>query len=251
MRLRDKVAIVTGGARGMGSAESIMFANEGAKVVIADIRREMGEDVAHKIRKNGGTAEFIWLDVTSEEQWKSLLVQTISLYGKLDILVNNAGITGHDSVISTSEEQWDQIMDVNAKGIFFGCKHSIPYMIKNGKGSIINISSQMGLVGSAIGSPAYNASKGAVTIFTKSAALRHAKDNIRINSVHPGPIDTPMLKESSLKRSDKSKTVLDPTPMGRQGTPDEVAFGVLFLASDESSYVTGSELVIDGGYLAE
>ena len=127
----------------------------------------------------------------------------------------------------------------------------VKYMIKNGRGSIVNISSEMGLVGSAMGSPAYSASKGAVTIFTKSAAIRHAKDNIRINSVHPGPIDTPMLNESSLMRSGKSKTVLDPTPMGRRGTPDEVAFGVLFLASDESSYVTGSELVIDGGYLAE
>ena len=162
--LKDKVAIVTGGARGMGSAESIIFAKEGAKVVITDIRREMGENVAHKITQNGGIAEFISLDVTSEEQWKSLLVRTISLYGKLDILVNNAGITGHDSVISTSEKQWDQIMDVNAKGVFFGCKHSIPYMIKNGKGSIVNISSEMGLVGSAMGSPAYSASKGAVTI---------------------------------------------------------------------------------------
>jgi len=251
MRLREKVAIITGGARGMGSAESIMFANEGAKVVVADIRQELGEIIAHEITKKGGTAEFIQLDVTNEDQWQSLLTQTINLYGKLDILVNNAGITGHGSVLSTSEQEWDQILDVNAKGIFFGCKHSIPYMIKNGRGSIVNISSEMGLVGSAMGSPAYSASKGAVTIFTKSAAIRHAKDNIRINSVHPGPIDTPMLNESSLMRSGKSKTVLDPTPMGRRGTPDEVAFGVLFLASDESSYVTGSELVIDGGYLAE
>ena len=251
MRLRDKVAIITGGARGMGSAESIMFAAEGAKVVIADIRKELGETVAHEITRNGGTAEFIQLDVKKEDQWQSLLARTINLYGKLDILVNNAGITGHGSVLSTSEQEWDQILDVNAKGIFFGCKHSIPYMQVNGKGSIINISSQMGLVGSTGGSPAYNASKGAVTIFTKSAALRHAKDNIRINSVHPGPIDTPMLRESNTEPSQKIEPVLTLTPMARRGTPNEVAYGVLFLASDEASFITGASLVIDGGYLAQ
>ena len=250
MRLKDKVAFISGGARGMGAAEGRMFAKEGAKVALGDLREELGKEVVAQIVGDGGEAIFVTLDVASEESWRSAIAETVNRFGRLDILVNNAGITASGGVLETSEETWDRIMDVNAKGVFLGTKVAIPEMRKIGGGSIINISSQMGLVGSDTGSPAYNASKGAVHIFTMSAALRHAKEGIRVNSVHPGPINTPMLDEGFVA-PDRESLVISRTPMGRRGEPDEVAFGVLFLASDEASYITGSALVIDGGYVAQ
>jgi cyclopentanol dehydrogenase len=249
MRLENKVALITGGARGMGASESLLFAKEGARVAVADIRDQEGEAIVTQIKKSGGDAFYIHLDVADEAAWEKAVAETLRRYGKLDIVVNNAGITAHHGVIDTTSEEWDRVLAVNAKGVFLGCKHAIPVMKKNGGGSIINISSQMGIVGSDTGSPAYNASKGAVTIFTKSAALRHARDGIRINSVHPGPIDTPMLKEGYVDPKLRDR-VLTLTPMGRRGRPEEVAQGVLFLASDEASYITGASLVIDGGYTA-
>ena len=250
MRLKDKVAFISGGARGMGASEGRVFAQEGAKVVLGDLREELGREVAREICESGGEAIFVHLDVASEESWQKAIATTVERFGKLDILVNNAGITASGGVLETTVETWDRIMDVNAKGVFLGTKVAIPEMRKAGGGSIVNISSQMGLVGSDMGSPAYNASKGAVHIFTKSAALRHVKEGIRINSVHPGPIDTPMLNEGFVDPSRETK-VINNTPMGRRGEPEEVAWGVLYLASDEASYVTGAALVIDGGYIAQ
>ena len=250
MRLRDKVAFISGGARGMGAVEGRIFAQEGAKVVLGDLREELGRQVAREINESGGEAIFVHLDVASEESWQRAIDATVERFGRLDILVNNAGITASGGVLETTVETWDRVMDVNAKGVFLGTKVAIPEMRKAGGGSIVNISSQMGLVGSDTGSPAYNASKGAVHIFTMSAALRHAKEGIRINSVHPGPINTPMLNEGFVDPKRES-AVIRKTPMGRRGEPEEVAWGVLYLASDEASYVTGAALVIDGGYIAQ
>ena len=250
MRLKSKVAFISGGARGMGASEGRLFSKEGAKVVLGDLREDLGRKVASEIRASGGEAIFIKLDVTDEQSWRRAISETISQFGQLDILVNNAGITATGGILETSEETWISVMDVNAKGVFLGTKVAIPEMKQISGGSIINISSQMGLVGSDTGNPAYNASKGAVHIFTMSAALRHAKDGIRINSVHPGPINTPMLS-SGFTDTERERAVLSRTPMGRRGEPDEVAYGVLFLASDEASFITGASLVIDGGYLAQ
>ena len=179
----------------MGASEGRIFAEEGAKVVLGDIRDELGREVAREICEAGGEAIFVHLDVASEESWQKAIYATVERFGKLDILVNNAGISVSGGVLETTVETWDRVMDVNAKGVFLGTKVAIPEMRKAGGGSIVNISSQMGLVGSDTGSPAYNASKGAVHIFTMSAALRHVKDGIRVNSVHPGPINTPMLND--------------------------------------------------------
>ena len=248
MRLKDKVAFISGGARGMGAAEAKLFADEGAKVAIGDVLEAEGRKVAAEIVRVGGHAMFVKLDVSNEGSWIRALGETIKEFGKLDILVNNAGISATGGVLETSEETWDRVMAVNAKGVFLGTKIAIPEMRKAGGGAIVNISSQMGLVGSDTGSPAYNASKGAVHIFTKSAALRHAKEGIRINSVHPGPIDTPMLGDVS--DPERHRRLMSMVPLGRRGKPEEVAYGVLFLASDEASYITGAAVVIDGGYIA-
>jgi NAD(P)-dependent dehydrogenase (short-subunit alcohol dehydrogenase family) len=250
MRLKDKVAFISGGARGMGASEARLFAREGARVVVGDVREELGLEVVAQISGEGGEAIFVSLDVTNRESWDRAIAETVKRFGRLDVLVNNAGITALGGVLETSEETWDQVMDVNAKGVFLGTKVAILEMQKTGGGSIINISSQMGIVGSNTSNAAYVASKGAVTIFTKAAALQHAKEGIRVNSVHPGPIETPMLREG-FSNPEREKRVIGMTPMGRRGEPDEVAYGVLFLASDEASYITGSSLVIDGGYIAQ
>ena len=248
MRLQGKVALISGGARGMGATEAKMFAREGAKVVIGDVLEEEGRKTEAEINETGGECIFVRLDVTDESQWLNAVSEAESRYGKLDILVNNAGIARISNVEETSESEWDLVMGINAKGVFLGTKIAIPEMRKAGGGAIVNISSQMGLVGSDTGSPAYNASKGAVHIFTKSAALRHAKEGIRINSVHPGPIDTPMLGDVS--DVERHRRLMSMVPLGRRGKPEEVAYGVLFLASDEASYITGAAVVIDGGYIA-
>ena len=248
MRLDGKVALITGGARGMGANEAMLFAQEGAKVVICDVIEGEGRRVEAEIKENGGEALFLRLDVTDEEEWLSVIGTTIATYGKLDILVNNAGISAPSRVANATREEWERIMDVNATGVFLGTKYAIAEMRKSGGGSIINISSIFGLVG-AESHPAYQASKGAVRLLTKAAAVQHAKDGIRVNSVHPGFIATP-LTEPTLSDPVRLQDFLDRTPIGRVGQPEDVAYGVLYLASDESSFVTGSELVIDGGYTA-
>tara|TARA_B100001123_G_scaffold450758_1_gene623486 strand:- start:1146 stop:1910 length:765 start_codon:yes stop_codon:yes gene_type:complete len=250
MRVAGKVALVTGGARGLGEAQSKLLAKEGAKVAIGDVLPEDGNAVANDINASGGDAFFIHLDVTSEVEWQKAIYETVSRFGKLDILVNNAGVGGRGGLEDMTVEEWDHVMAVNAKGVFLGTKLAMPEMLKAGKASIVNISSQMGIVGSDTSNPAYTASKAAVHVFTKSIALRYATKGVRVNSVHPGPIDTPMLR-SGFDDPERKQKVLARIPMGRTGVPEEVANGVLFLASDESSFITGEGLVIDGGWMAQ
>ena len=250
MRLEGKVAFISGGGRGMGAVEARMFAGEGACVAIGDVLEEEGRKVVEQISELGGRAIFLALDVTSEAQWNSAIAATVSEFGKLDILVNNAGVGATSMVEDTTEEEWDRVMNINAKGVFLGTKAAIPEMRRAGGGSIINISSQLGLVGMDISSPQYQASKGAVRLFTKSTAIQYAREGIRANSVHPGPINTPMTER---RRADPEHqgVMLSRIPLGRYGESEEVAYGVLFLASDESSFMTGSEVVIDGGWTAQ
>ena len=250
MRLDGKVALISGGSRGMGAFEAELFVQEGAKVVICDVRDDEGDALAKKIVDRGGEAAFVHLDVTSESDWATAVREAVERYGKLDVLVNNAGVSARGSMEETSPDDWDRVMDINAKGVFLGTRSAIPEMRKAGGGSIINISSQLGLVGMGESSPQYQASKGAVRIFSKSAAIQYAHEGIRVNSVHPGPIITPM---TEARRSDEvvRQRMISRIPLGRYGESEDVAYGVLYLASDESSFVTGSELVIDGGWTAQ
>ena len=249
MRLENKVALISGGARGMGAVEARMFAREGARVVIGDVLDDEGRRTEAEINEAGGECVYVHLDVTNEESWQSAVSEAVDRFGKLDILVNNAGIYRTNNITETSAEEWDQVMDINAKGVFLGTKAVIPAMRDNGSGSIVNISSVAGLVGNLMSS-AYTASKGAVRLLTKSTAIQYARDGIRCNSVHPGTIETPMTA-SMLSDAAYREDRLNRTPIGRLGTAEDVAYGVLFLSSDEASFMTGSELVIDGGRTAE
>ncbi len=249
-RLDGKVALISGGARGQGAAEAKLFTYEGAKVVFGDILDEEGRQVEAEIRAQGGTATYIHLDVTSEAAWQHAVATAESTYGKLDILVNNAGITIPGSIEDYTEDDWERTMAVNMKGVFMGVKHAIPAMRRAGGGSIVNISSGAGIAPPPGTSGAYAASKGGVRLFSKATAVQHAADQIRCNSLHPGPIDTPMIRGSH--RDDAFlETMIRRVPLGKLGTVDDIAYGVLYLASDESSYVTGAELVIDGGRTAQ
>ena len=249
MRLEGKVALISGGSRGQGAVEAKLFAQEGAKMVIGDILDAEGQRIEAEINETGGECVYVHLDVTSEEDWRNAIGQAVSRFGKLDILVNNAGIYPPASIEDTTEELWDRIMDINGKGVFLGTKLAIHEMRKAGGGSIINISSVAGLRASA-GAAAYGASKGAVRLLTKSTAIQYAGDNIRCNSVHPGVIETDMTLPNLLRDEDARQRSADRVPLGRVGQPEDVAWGVLFSASDESSFMTGSELVIDGGRTA-
>ena len=244
-RLDGKVAIISGGAKGQGAVETELFAMEGAKIIFGDILDEDGKKVEAKVAELGGDVEYIHLDVTSEADWQQAVERAESKYGKLDILVNNAGISMRHSDMDVSSEDWDTMMNVNAKGVFLGVKHAIPAMRRAGGGSIVNISSIAGILGRPMASPAYSASKGAVRVFTKSTAGRFAAEGIRCNSIHPGPIDTDMIRAAT--NSVRPETRVGEIPIGRLGQPEDVAYGALYLASDEASFVTGSELVIDGG----
>ena len=249
MRLEGKVALISGGARGMGAEEARIFAREGAKVIIGDISEDEGKAVKAQIAEAGGQALFVRLDVTEESDWTNAVNQAVSRFGKLDILVNNPGISSRAFTDDTAIAAWDKIMEVNSKGVFLGTRAAVPKMLEAGGGSIINISSIMGLVGSAGGHPAYNASKGAVRIFSKAMAVRHGKDDIRVNSVHPGFM--PPMASGIAYDQEQRRGSLEQTPLGREGRIEEVANAVLFLASDEASYITGAELAVDGGFTAK
>jgi NAD(P)-dependent dehydrogenase (short-subunit alcohol dehydrogenase family) len=247
MRLKDKVAIITGGAHGMGEAEARLFAKEGAAVVIADVLTDKGEAVAADINASQGRAMFVKTDVTSELDWKNLIAKTIAAYGKLDILVNNAGISGSAVGDQDSLEGWNKLIAINQTGVFLGTTLAAKEMAKAGKGAIVNISSIMGFIGGAEGSLGYSASKGAVRIMSKSAALRWGPQGVRVNTVHPGYMPAMLNGTNAGGRAAK----IPVTPLRRLGEPIEVAHGVLFLASDDASFITGTELVIDGGYIAQ
>jgi NAD(P)-dependent dehydrogenase (short-subunit alcohol dehydrogenase family) len=249
MRVQGKVAIITGGAYGMGAEEVRLFAGEGAQVVIADILEEAGQKLAAEVQQAGGAALFVRTDVTSEADWQRLVESTVRHFGKLNILVNNAGLSSTSEADPLNTEGWRRIMDVNATGVFLGTKYAIPAMLQAGGGSIVNISSIMGFVGGESGHPAYHASKGAVRLFTKATAVKYGPDGIRVNSVHPGFM--PPMRSAHPRDATSLQRLIDWTPLRRIGKPLEVAYGVLFLASDEASFITGTELVIDGGFIAQ
>jgi cyclopentanol dehydrogenase len=251
MRLAGKVALISGGARGIGASAARLFAREGARVAMGDILEAEGRAVEAEIRAAGGDVLFLGLDVSSEEDWGRAVARTIERFGALNVLVNNAGVGAPGTrVEDATTKDWDRVMDINAKGVFLGTRAVIPAMRRAGGGSIVNISSQLGLVGTDSSSPQYQASKGAVRLLTKATAIQYAREGIRANSVHPGPIVTAMTER---RRADPEtyQLMLSRIPLGRFGQPDEVAHGVLYLASDDSAFVTGSELVIDGGWTAQ
>ncbi|WP_178130781.1 SDR family NAD(P)-dependent oxidoreductase [Reyranella sp. CPCC 100927] len=250
MRLKDKVAVITGAANGMGAATARLFAREGAKaVVVADVIDAAGAAVVADIEKAGGRAAYMHLDVTDEAAWKSVIDKTLTAYGRLDVLVNNAGISGSAVEDLFATDAWNKLMAINATGVFLGTKHAIAAMQKSGGGSIINLSSVSGIVGQPGIHVGYNASKGAVRLLTKGIAVQHGRDGIRVNSVHPGLMPPMITSGRTADPAQRAKT-LKGVPLGRAGEVDEVAYAILFLASDEASYVTGAELVVDGGWTA-
>jgi NAD(P)-dependent dehydrogenase (short-subunit alcohol dehydrogenase family) len=251
MRLKGKVTLVTGAASGMGAATARLFAREGARAVfVADQLEREGAAVVAEIEKGGGRAAFLPLDVTREDQWQAAIAKIEQAEGGLDVLVNNAGISGSAEQDLYDTAAWERLMGVNATGVFLGMKHGIAAMKKTGRGgSVINLSSISGIVGQGYVHVGYNASKGAVRLITKAGAAQHGKDRIRVNSVHPG-LMPPMRTSGRTADPEMRAKTLKGIPMGRTGEVDEVAYAILFLASDESSYVTGSELVVDGGWTA-
>ena len=250
-KLDGKVALISGGARGQGAAEAETFVKEGAKVVFGDVRDDDGKKVEAAIRARGGDATYVHLDVTNEGDWQRAVETATSRYGKLDILINNAAITiNRVPIEERTVAEWDQVMAVNAKGVFLGTKHAIPAMRRAGGGSIVNISSIAGIGQGLMQEPAYASSKGAVRIFTKVTAAQHAKDKIRCNSIHPGPVDTEMFHKAFPDKEIMARR-LARIPLGRMGTVPEIVAAVLYFASDDSGFTTGSELLIDGGAMAQ
>ncbi len=249
MRLHNKIALITGAAAGIGAEIAKRFAAEGATVLIGDLNAVEAEQTAERIRSSGGSARAVPLDVTREESWREALDGIRAAEGRLDVLVNNAGITKRIPIMEMPLEEFEAIMAVNVRGVFLGIKHTLPLMKAKGGGSIVNISSICGLVGHKFTNETYTTSKGAVTLLTKSVAVRHARDNIRCNSIHPGTVDTPMVQEL-FKDPEKKRERLDEVPLGRLATARDVANAALFLASDEAGFITGAALPVDGGLTA-
>jgi NAD(P)-dependent dehydrogenase (short-subunit alcohol dehydrogenase family) len=245
-RLEGKVALITAAARGQGKAEAGLFAAKGATVVVTDVLEEQAREVVDGITENGGDAEFSSLDVTEEANWETVIETVLDEYGSLDVLVNNAGILRMDPIHEETVEGWEQVLAVDQRGVWLGMKHAIPPMRKAGAGSVVNTSSIWGVAGIE-GAVAYQAAKGAVRVMTKNAAVAHGSDGVRVNSIHPGFIETPMTEG----KAETHDAMVEKTPLGRAGEPEEVAPTALFLASDEASYVNGAELYVDGGFLAE
>ena len=252
-RVENKVAIVTGAAKGLGEATARLLAREGAHVALTDVDEDTGRAVAESIRADGGDAQFWALDVGDEEAVRTTFAEIHDHYERLHVLVNNAGISGANKPThELTEAEWDRVLQINVKGVFFCTKHAIAYLREAGGGSIVNLSSIYGLV-SAPDVPPYHASKGAVRLMSKTDALLYAEDNIRVNSVHPGFIWTPMVEnhlQSAGDLEEGRKQVAALHPLGHMGDPDDIAYGVLYLTADESKFVTGAELTIDGGYTA-
>ena len=248
VRLKDKVAIITGAASGIGKATAKLFAEHGAKVVVADIDKDGGSQIVTQIQNGGNEAIFVETDVTLKVDTEKMVAQTVETYGKLDILFNNAGIAMRLPVAELPEEDWHRCLDVNLTGVFLCAKAAIPAMLKNGCGSIINMSSIYGVVGADVRA-AYVASKGGVTNLTRGMALDYAENNIRVNCICPGFVETPLVA-GVIKTPEEYQTLADKHPMRRLGQPEEIAYGALYLASDESAFVTGIALPIDGGYTA-
>lgn len=246
-RLVGKVALVSGGASGIGAAHVRVFASEGAKVVAGDVQETQGKALVEEVNKSSGEAIFVRLDVAREADWANAVQVAVSRFGKLTSLINNAGIYWPQGVEAETLDNWNKMTAVNQTGVWLGMKAAIPALRNAGGGVIVNISSLYGLIGSP-GSIAYHATKGAVRLMTKAAALEYVKQGIRVNSIHPGMIDTPIL--GNLTPQD-AEAIRAATPMGRMGRPEEIAYGSLYLCSDEAAYVTGIELVIDGGWLAQ
>ena len=254
-RLKDKVVIVTGGSLGIGKATCKALADEGAIVAVTDIKDEEGKNLADEINNDGGKAKYWKLDVSDEEEVKKVFTEVKNEFGKIDVLVNNAGISGvNKPTHEITGEEWDQLMDINVKGVFLCTKYAVPAMKENNGGNIVNLSSIYGIIGAG-DIPPYHASKGAVRLMTKNDALIYAKDNIRVNSVHPGFIWTPLVEEMAKESGEdveKFREDLDSRhPIGHVGEPDDIAYGIVYLASDEAKFLTGSELVIDGGYTCQ
>ncbi len=250
-RLQDKIALVTGSGDGIGKAIAVLFAKEGARVVVTCRRENMGMSVVREIEAAGGAAVYLPLDVAKEESCKSVVTAVVEKWGRIDILVNNAGTVGADKPTHEFEEKdWDKVFDIDVKGVFFMTKHCLPYMMEQKNGSIVNMSSIAGLIG-ADELPAYYAAKGAVTIMTKRDAVSYAPYHIRVNSLHPGTIMTPLMQDVVSQHPGYLEMDLKRYPMGRFGEPEDVAYAALFLASDEASFITGAQLAVDGGYTAQ
>ena len=248
MRLADKVAIITGSAGGMGKTAAELFAKEGASVVVTDIATREGEETAYAIREAGGTAIFVKANVAREDEVKHLVDVALEEFGRVDVLYNNAGImpVEDSSVTETSEATWDRVMDINLKSAFFCAKYTVPHMVQQGKGSIINVASFVAFMGCTVPQDAYTASKGGMLSLTKSFAVQYGKHGIRCNAICPGPIETPLLR--NLWTSEEARNLrLNRIPLGRFGEPNDIVYMALYLASDESAWTTGAWLVVDGG----
>ena len=251
MRLKNKVALITGAAVGQGRAACLIFAREGAKIVALDIDRDNGEQTVKMVNAQGGEAIFCQCDVASEKQVKQAVASGIEAFGQLNVLYNNAGVLWRDKdfeVTRTIEENWDRVMNINLKGAVWVCKYGIPELVKAGGGSVINIASLSALLGFSTAQDAYTCSKGALISLTRSLAIVYAKDGIRANAIHPGPVETPMQKDWD---DENKKEIAAWVPLGRIGQPEDIANCALFLASDESSYITGQEIVVDGGIMVK
>lgn len=251
-QLENKVALVTGGGSGIGRATSLAFSREGAKVVVADVNSEAGEDTVSAIKASGGESSFVHVDVASAAGVEAMIGRVVETYGRLDCAHNNAGIEGdfNARLHEYSEETWDRLMDINLKGVWLCLKYEIQHMLEQGDGSIVNTASVAGLVGSRMVGP-YTASKHGVVGLTKAAALEYARDSIRINAVCPGVIDTPMVQRLISGREGYEGTISSRQPVGRLGLPEEIAEAVVWLSSDAASFVTGHAMAVDGGFIAQ
>lgn len=250
MRLEGKVAIVTGGGSGIGREIAMLFCREGARVVVADYKEDTAEDTVKKIKTAGGNAISLMVDITSPAQVKRLVNSALEAYGGIDILVNNAGTLFFGTILDTDEKTWNRVIATNLTGTYLCSRAVLPHMIRRGGGSIINMTSSTGAHDAVVNSAAYVASKGGVALLTKAMAVDHAKDNIRVNAIAPGPTDTPMLRDNVTEEFLK-KLVLETIPMKRLAKPSEMAFTALFLASDEASFITGAIIPVDGGQTAQ